>query len=83
MTYHERQAKGSRRKQARILGYIRSYILASGYPPSLREITDACHFSSTSVAAYNLDRLVEQGRIERDPDIARGIRLVEKKEDLA
>jgi len=63
-------------KQERILQFIRKFIDARGYPPTVRDILKGCKISSTSVVAYNLARLEVAGRIRRHADISRGIELV-------
>jgi repressor LexA len=63
-------------KQERILQFIRKFIDARGYPPTVRDILKGCKISSTSVVAYNLARLELAGRIRRHADISRGIELV-------
>jgi repressor LexA len=66
-------------KQQRILQFLRDYIDEHDYPPSIREIQDACEISSTSVVDYNLRALERAGYIRRDREISRGIELVEKR----
>ncbi len=63
-------------KQGRILQFIRKFIDARGYPPTVRDIVSGCKISSTSVVAYNLARLETVGYIRRHADISRGIELV-------
>jgi len=63
-------------RQAKILDFLRSYIEERDYPPSIREIQEACGISSTSVVDYNLRKLEEKGYIRRDRDISRGIELL-------
>jgi repressor LexA len=63
-------------KQGRILQFIRKFIDARGYPPTVRDIVNGCKISSTSVVAYNLARLETAGYIRRHADISRGIELV-------
>jgi repressor LexA len=63
-------------KQKRILQFIRKFIDARGYPPTVRDIVGGCDISSTSVVAYNLARLETAGYIRRHADISRGIELV-------
>lgn len=63
-------------RQAKILEFLRSYIEEKDYPPSIREIQEACGISSTSVVDYNLRKLEEKGYIRRDRDISRGIELL-------
>lgn len=60
---------------SQILGYIKEYLKAHKRPPTIREIQAACEISSTSLVAYRLKQLEEQGLIEIDRMIARGIRL--------
>lgn len=64
-----------RPRQQRILEFIASYIHEHNYPPTIREIGKAANISSTSVVNYNLERLEEMGYIERNREVARGIRL--------
>jgi repressor LexA len=73
-------AKDLSDRQKRILGFIREFIEEHQFPPSIREIGENVGISSTSVVKYNLDALERKEMIERDPDISRGIRLVD---DLA
>jgi len=63
-------------KQGRILQFIRKFIDSRGYPPTVRDIVGGCKISSTSVAAYNLDRLEAHGYIRRHAEISRGIEVV-------
>jgi repressor LexA len=65
-------------RQRRILDYIQQFTVESGYPPSIRQIGKAVGISSTSVVNYNLNRLVEEGYLDRDQNVSRGIRLTEK-----
>ncbi len=41
-----------------------------GNSPTIREITQGCHISSTSLANYYLGQLVDEGRIEMSDCIA-------------
>ena len=63
-------------KQQAILTYIREFISEHDYPPSIRDIQDGCHISSTSVVDYNLKALERQGHIRRDREVSRAIELV-------
>jgi repressor LexA len=62
-------------RQRRIMAFIREYLEAHNYPPTIREIGQAAGISSTSVVKYNLERLVEKGLIERSEEVSRGLRL--------
>ena len=65
-------------RQRKMLDFIRMFSMQSGYPPSIREIGKAVDISSTSVVNYNLNRLVDQGYLDRDQNVSRGLRLTEK-----
>ena len=67
-------------KQRRIVNFIREYFQDRGYPPSIRDIASGCQISSTSVVAYNLDRLEEAGYIRRRSDISRGIEFLDRQQ---
>lgn len=65
-------------RQSRMVEFIHEFSEGNGYPPSIREIGQAVGISSTSVVNYNLNRLVEEGILDRDQNVSRGIRLKEK-----
>ncbi len=62
-------------RQKAILAFIQVQLDKTGYPPTIREIGEACTIASTSVVNYNLNKLVEGGFITRTPDKSRGIRI--------
>ncbi|MFN8559145.1 MAG: transcriptional repressor LexA [Dehalococcoidia bacterium] len=64
-------------KQQKILQFIREFVHDKDYPPSIRDIQNACGISSTSVVDYNLRALEKQGLIRRDREISRAIELLE------
>ena len=49
--------------------------LAGGRPPTVREVMVAFGFRSPQTAREHLDALVEEGRLKKEPGIARGFRL--------
>jgi len=59
---------------------IKQEIDEKGRPPSHQEIADACFISKGSVGTY-LNHLERQGKIYREPNVARGIRLLEGKSE--
>ena len=65
-------------RQRRILDFIQEFTSDNGYPPSIRQIGASVGISSTSVVNYNLNRLVEEGFLDRDKNVSRGIRLTDK-----
>ena len=64
-------------KQRRILDFLREFIVEHDYPPSIRQIQDACGISSTSVVDYNLRILEREGYIRRDREVSRAIELLD------
>jgi len=69
-------------RQLGILRHIWESISERGYPPSIREIGRAAGISSTSVVNYHLERLEDEGLIERDRRHSRGLRLSQAGEAL-
>jgi len=49
--------------------------LAGGRPPTVREVMEAFGFRSPQTAREHLDGLVEDGRLKKEPRVARGFRL--------
>lgn len=64
-------------RQKRIFEYIRGFIDEHDYPPSIRQIQEACDVSSTSVVDYNLRILEREGYIRRDREVSRAIELLQ------
>lgn len=64
--------------QDRIYEFIKQTIELKGYPPSVREICDAVHLSSTSTVHGHLARLEKRGLIRRDPTKPRAIEVIEQ-----
>ena len=77
-----KKQKGLSDRHKRILEVLERYTDQHGYPPSIREICSRANISSTSVANYYLDRLEELGYIERDRQVARGVRLVKSLSEI-
>ncbi len=65
-------------KQESIIKLITQFLRDKGYPPSIRDIAAGCGISSTSVVAYNLNKLEQMGYIRRHSDISRGIEFIDK-----
>lgn len=64
-------------RQTQILAFVRQFVRDHAYPPSVREIGDGVSITSTSVVDYNLRVLAKRGYIRRDPDISRGIEILD------
>lgn len=70
------------KRQRHILQLIEEYAQEYGYPPTIREIGEAVGISSTSVVSYNLNVLQRKGLLTRNPDVSRGLRLVQSQEEI-
>ena len=57
--------------------FIQGFISDNGFSPTVRDIQRACRISSTSVVDYNLHKLRQDGYLNRRPDVARGIELLD------
>jgi repressor LexA len=66
-------------RQKSILIFIEEFIDREGYPPTIREIGEACDIASTSVVNYNLNKLVNNDWLERTREKSRGIRLLKRR----
>lgn len=64
-------------RRQRILNFIQEFIGENGIPPTVRDVQKACDISSTSVVDYNLRLLDRDGFLNRRPDMARGIELLD------
>lgn len=64
-------------KQREILEFMKSQILAKGYPPSVREICEAVKLRSTSSVHAHLETLEKNGYIRRDPTKPRAIEITD------
>ena len=62
-------------KQQRIYDFIRTFLRQQGYPPSLREISQAVGVRSPSTVKYHLDRLRQAGVIQWDGGKTRSLSL--------
>lgn len=65
-------------RQEAVIGYLREFILARGYPPTRREIMDHFGWRSTNAAQQHLRLLRQKGLLEWDERTARGIRLCQQ-----
>ncbi len=71
-----RKKAGLGERHKKILKFLEKFQAENGYPPSIREIGENTHISSTSVVNYYLNQLQEMNFIERESNVSRGIRLI-------
>ena len=65
-------------RRQRILEFVQKFYSENGIPPTVRDIQKACEISSTSVVDYNLEKLSQAGYLNRRPDVARGIEILDQ-----
>ena len=66
------------RRRVEIMKRLRAFIDAHGYAPSVRELVVLCEYNSTAAVAHQLVILEKEGRITRQPGLARSIVITEK-----
>lgn len=75
MRMSRRQKPKTLRRKRQILELVKSFLGRYQRAPTMREIVNHTDVTSTSVASYYIDLLVEEGKLERDPVLARAIRV--------
>lgn len=64
-----------RRRQKRVLEFLKWFIGVNDYPPTCEEIRAGLKLKSTSMVHRDLRALEEAGLIERTPGVRRGLRI--------
>jgi len=64
-------------REQKILDYMKNEIKLKGYPPTVREVCGALNIKSTSTAHKDIDSLVKQGYIVKDPSKPRALMVVD------
>ena len=70
------------KRQEESLQYIKKYIVSHGYPPTVREITNALGLSSPATIQAHLNGLAQKGYIKKGGNRNRTIELMVKNEYL-
>ena len=65
--------KGLTKREQQILNYMKQEIKTKGYPPTVREICSAVGIKSTSTAHKDIESLVRQGYLVKDPSKPRAL----------
>ena len=68
-------------REQRILNYMKEEIRTKGYPPTVREICAAVGIKSTSTAHKDIESLVRQGYLVKDPSKPRALMVVDPHAD--
>lgn len=66
------------RKQWAILGFVSQYGGQHGRAPTIRELGAGTGISSTSLTTFHVRRLESMGYLEREPGLARSLKLTDK-----
>ena len=67
-------------REQRILDYMKEEIRTKGYPPTVREIGAALGVKSTSTTHKDIESLVRQGYLVKDPSKPRALMVVDPDE---
>ena len=67
-------------REQRILDYMKEEIRTKGYPPTVREIGAALCIKSTSTTHKDIESLVRQGYLVKDPSKPRALMVVDPDE---
>ena len=70
-------------RERQILNYMKEEIRTKGYPPTVREICNAIGIKSTSTAHKDIESLVRQGYLVKDPSKPRALMVVDPYADKA
>ena len=68
-------------RECKILNYMKEEIRTKGYPPTVREICAAVGIKSTSTAHKDIESLVRQGYLVKDPSKPRALMVVDPHSD--
>lgn len=84
MNKSRRDSNGLNKRERAILKFIQSRLSLEGYSPTVREICDAVHLSSTATVQGYLKSLEERGYIRKENQKGRTLRLLKnfKGEDV-
>ncbi len=64
-------------REAKILEYMRAIVKQQGYPPTVREICQACGIKSTSTVHKDIENLVAKGYLLKDKSKTRALVVVD------
>ena len=67
-------------REQKILDYMKAEIKTKGYTPTVREICAALNIKSTSTAHKDIESLVRQGYLVKDPSKPRALMVVDPQE---
>ncbi len=73
----------SKRREEKILQFMRKEIKAKGYPPTVREICQELGIKSTSTVHKDIKSLEQAGYLKKDPSKPRALMLVEQEPEEA
>ena len=71
-------ADKARAREQRILEFMRKEVMERGYAPTVREICNALSIKSTSTVHKDIENLVVQGHLRKDPSKPRAYVLTEE-----
>lgn len=69
-------------KKEAVFEYIKTQVKINGFPPSVREICQAVGIKSTSTVHAYLEKLKEEGHLEKIPSSSRALKILNDVEDI-
>ena len=73
----------SEEREMRVLAFMKKAIREKGYPPTVREICEACDIKSTSTVHKDIESLASKGLLVKDPSKPRALVVKESGEEKA
>ena len=69
-------------REQKILDFMKDTIKRKGYPPTVREICEACNIKSTSTVHKDIESLVNKGVLVKDKSKTRALVIVDDDEKI-
>ncbi|MEO5969499.1 MAG: transcriptional repressor LexA [Bdellovibrionia bacterium] len=69
-------------KQAKVLAFIENEISKWGRPPTYRDIAQGCGYDAVGTVQDHIRVLIKKGFLEKEPGLARGIKLVHRSQSI-
>jgi repressor LexA len=69
-------------KQAKVLAFIENEISKWGRPPTYRDIAEGCGYDAVGTVQDHIRALIKKGFLEKEPGLARGLKLVNRSQSI-
>lgn len=75
--------KDAFKNKDKVLEHIKRHVKTNGFPPSVREICAACDIKSTSTVHLYIEKLIEEGHLEKFATLPRALKIKNNDEDFS